>query len=131
MDPPVLNFDKRPGRFPRANNPNPPESAERVSGIVNFVTESLKAVKSDMYPELSGWYRDNSRVYVGEDHVCWRDPDLKRRVSKKRFGHVLHSNVSGLSRMMQEHAEDVQEWIMGRVVEGGDTTEDETMEEKA
>lgn len=104
------------------------DSAERISGIVNFVTASLKAVKSDINPDLSGWYRNNSRVYVGDDHVCWRDPDLSRRVAKKRFGHVLHSGVSGLGKMMSAHAEDVQEWILGRMGDSGDTTEDETMD---
>lgn len=121
-----------PSSPPTSNRPppfanGPPDSTQRVSGIVNFVTASLKAVKSDMYPDLSSWYRNNSRVYVGADHVCWRDQELSRRVVKKRFGHVLHSGVSGLGRMMSEHAGDVQEWILGRVA-SGDTTEDEVME---
>lgn len=114
--------------FERPPSNNPPDSTERVSGIVNFVTASLKAVKSDFYPDLSSWYRNNSRVYVGADHVCWRDHELSRRVAKKRFGHVLHSGVSGLGHMMREHAGDVQEWVLGRVSESGDTTEDEAME---
>lgn len=66
-------------------------------------------------------------MYVGADHVCWRDPDLKRRVAKKRFGTVMHSSVTGLSKMMRAHASDVQEWIIERA-DMGDTTEDETME---
>ena len=67
-------------------------------------------------------------MYVGDDHVCWQDQELSRRVAKKRFGHVMHSRVSGLGRMMSEHAEDVHEWVLNRVGESGDTTEDETME---
>jgi histone deacetylase 6 len=97
-----------------------------ISGVVNFVTGSLRPVKSDVDQELSAWYRDNSRVFVANDHACWEDPDLNRKVNKRRFGAVKRSPVNGLNRMMREHATDVQQWIMGRVAEGhGDTTEEE------
>lgn len=104
----------------------------RVAGVVNFVTGSLKPVKSDVDPGLSGWYRDNSRVYLTGDHAAWADPDLTRRVQKRRFGSVVRSPTTGLTRMMAQHAGEAQEWIMDRVTTGtgdegaeGDTTEDE------
>lgn len=81
-----------------------------------------------MNTDLSAWYRNHSQVYVGTDHVCWADEDLRRRVLKKRFGHVVRSRVSGLGHMMREHAEEVKEWLLERVPESGDTTEDETMQ---
>jgi len=85
-------------------------------------------VKSDVYPDLSSWYKDNSRVYVADDHACWADPDLNRKVSKRRFGAVKRSPVTGLNRMMAEHAEDMHRWIMSRVSEEqGNTTEEDKM----
>ncbi len=82
-------------------------------------------MKSDVDPQLSSWYRDNSRVYVGSDHACWSDPDLFRKVGKRRFGAVKRSPVTGLNRMMREHAADAQQWIMGRVEGHGNAVEDE------
>jgi histone deacetylase 6 len=99
-----------------------------MSGVVAFVTGNLRPVKSDVDQELSSWYKENSRVYVGSDHACWQDSDLTRKVNKRRFGAVKRSPVTGLNRMMREHAEDAQQWIMGRVAMGhGDTTEEDRM----
>lgn len=99
----------------------------RISGIVNFVTGNLRPVKSDIDTELSSWYKENSRVFVAGDHACWSDPDLTRKVHKRRFGTVVRSQKFGLNKMMQAHAEQTQDWIMARVSENaeGDTTEEE------
>jgi histone deacetylase 6 len=88
------------------------------------VTGHLRAVKSDIDPDLSTWYRGNSRVYVGKNHVCWKDPDLTKKVNKRRFGAVRQSPVDGLNRMMREHAQEAQEWILDRVARGDTTEED-------
>ncbi len=70
------------------------------------------------------WYRDNSKVFVSSDHACWADPDLTRKVNKRRFGGVKRSSVSQLNSMMEEHAEETREWILERLtVDHGDTTE--------
>lgn len=106
----------------------------RIAGVVNFVTGSLKPVKSDVDTGLSGWYRDNSRVYLAGDHAAWADPDLAKKVQKRRFGTVVKSSASGLNRMMASHSSEAQAWVMERVTtevtgeEGGegDTTEDES-----
>lgn len=104
----------------------------RIAGVVNFVTGALKPVKSDVDPGMSGWYRDNSRVYLAGDHAAWLDPELTKKVQKRRFGTVVRSPAAGLNRMMAGHAAEVHEWVMDRVTteeegEGeGDTTEDET-----
>ncbi|KAK0634707.1 hypothetical protein B0T17DRAFT_586442 [Bombardia bombarda] len=104
----------------------------RISGVVNFVNGNLRPVKSDVDQDLSGWYKENSRVYVANDHACWADADYTRKVHKRRFGTVIRSDVNGLTRMMREHFGDVQQWVMGRLSseedeeEGhGDTTEEE------
>ncbi|KYK54228.1 Histone deacetylase superfamily [Drechmeria coniospora] len=100
---------------------------DRISGVVNFVTGNLRPVKSDVDTELSSWYKENSQVYVAGDHACWTDHELTRKVHKRRFGTVIRSDMLGLNNMMNEHAEEAQEWIMARVasVSRGDTTEEE------
>jgi histone deacetylase 6 len=69
-------------------------------------------------------------VYVANDHACWSDPDLTRKVMKRRFGNVIRAQVNGLTLMMAEHFADVQQFVMerlgGETERGGDTTEDET-----
>lgn len=99
----------------------------RIAGVVNFVTGNLRPVKSETDPDLSSWYRQNSLVYVANDHACWADEDLAKKVGKKRFGRVKRSSQVGLSRMMQEHADEVHEFIANRLTEpaSGDTTEDD------
>ncbi|TQS33216.1 hypothetical protein Golomagni_06445, partial [Golovinomyces magnicellulatus] len=103
---------------------------DRISGVVNFVTGNLRPVKSDIDTDLSSWYKENSQVYVAGDHACWADPDLTRKIQKRRFGTVIHSEAVGLNMMMQSHAAEAQEWIMERVDENtrGETTEDEVTE---
>jgi len=98
---------------------------ERISGVVNFVNGNLRPVKSQTDDGLSPWYKQNSQVYVAADHNCWLDPSLTQKIEKRRFGTVVRSKESGLTRMMDAHAEDVQRWIRDRVSEeeeSGDTT---------
>jgi histone deacetylase 6 len=98
----------------------------RISGIVNFVTGNLRPVKSDIDADLSSWYKEHSRVYVAGDHACWTDYDLTRKVQKRRFGTVVRSEMVGLNKMMQAHAEEAQEWMLERIADTqGDTTEEE------
>jgi histone deacetylase 6 len=94
--------------------------------VVNFVDGALRAVKSDVDESLSGWYKENSRVFVANDHAAWADADLTRKVKRRRFGTVFRSPVTGLSRMMHAHAAEVEKWILSRQLEGhGETTEEE------
>ncbi|KAK4184869.1 histone deacetylase clr3 [Podospora australis] len=101
---------------------------ERIRGVVNFVNGSLRPVKSDVDEYLSSWYKENSQVYVANDHACWTDADLTRKVMKRRFGNAIRSHVNGLTPMMAEHAKQVQQFIMERTTaaEQGDTTEDDS-----
>lgn len=97
----------------------------RITGVVNFVDGNLRPVKSETDPDLSKWYRDNSLVYVSRNHACWENEELKRKVLKKRFGGVRRSTHSGLARMMEEHSEEVHEWITKKISESqsGETSE--------
>jgi histone deacetylase 6 len=110
------------------NQPPPTVDVKsRVAGVVNFVNGSLRPVKSDVDSDLSSWYKEHSQVYVANDHACWSDPDLTRKVMKRRFGNVIRAQVNGLTPMMAEHFADVQQFVMERVGEEGegDETEDE------
>ncbi len=98
----------------------------RISGVLNFVDGSLRPVKSETDPDLSLWYKEHSRVYVASDHACWADPELTKRVHRRRFGSVVHSQVAGLANMMQHHFQDVQGYIQESLrKDQGDTTEDD------
>ncbi|KAL2185044.1 histone deacetylase A-like protein [Thermothelomyces heterothallicus CBS 203.75] len=105
----------------------------RVAGVVNFVNGSLRPVKSDVDSDLSSWYKEHSQVYVANDHACWSDPDLTRKVMKRRFGNVIRAQVNGLAPMMAEYFADVQQFIMERVTsdEGGKDEGEETEEEES
>lgn len=89
----------------------------------------LRPVKSDVDNELSTWYKDHSQIYVSHDHPCWDSEDTVRRVSKRRFGTVIRSETSGVNKMMQTHAAQVQRWMLDKLAarQGGDTTDDEKM----
>lgn len=100
---------------------------DRVAGVVNFVTGSLRPIKSETDTELSSWYKQNSLVYVTNDHACWESPELAKKVLKKRFGGVIRSPQIGIQGMMEAHAKDVFSFVKERIThEGsGNTTEDE------
>ncbi|KAH6620941.1 histone deacetylase A-like protein [Chaetomium sp. MPI-SDFR-AT-0129] len=105
----------------------------RVAGVVNFVNGNLRPVKSDVDGDLSSWYKEHSQVYVANDHACWSDRDLTRKVMKRRFGNVIRAQVNGLTPMMGEHFADVQRFIAERVTQGGEGPEggnEETEEEE-
>ncbi|RYP67997.1 hypothetical protein DL771_006920 [Monosporascus sp. 5C6A] len=99
----------------------------RIAGVINFVTGNLRPVKSETDPDLSTWYRRNSLVFVANDHACWSDEELAKKVSKKRFGRVKRSNQVGINRMMEEHAAEVHEWVGERLSQNGsgNTTEED------
>ncbi|KAK7921340.1 hypothetical protein PG985_009362 [Apiospora marii] len=102
---------------------------DRISGVINFVTGNLRPVKSSVDEDLSGWYKRNSLVYVANDHACWVDADMAKKVSKKRFGGVKKSHQTGLNKMMHAHAGEVHEWIAERVTSdkaGDDSTDEDT-----
>ncbi|EPE07668.1 histone deacetylase [Ophiostoma piceae UAMH 11346] len=95
----------------------------RIDGVINFVNGSLRAVKSDADPDLTQWYKNNSRVYVGSDHACWQTNEFIRKINKRRFGDVTRSPYVGLARMLKEHAADAQQWILDRIPDDDDDEE--------
>lgn len=104
---------------------------DRISGVVCFVDGILRQVKSDVDTDLSSWYKEHSRIYVANNHACWTDADLARKVLKRRFGTAIRSPAFGLARMLAHHAEEVHGWIRERVAVDeemaghGETTEEE------
>lgn len=99
----------------------------RIAGVINFVTGNLRPVKSETDPDLSGWYRQNSLVFVTNDHACWSDASLVKKVNKRRFGGVRRSPEVGINRMMEVHGKDVFQYINERTTPqgSGDTTDEE------
>lgn len=97
------------------------------------MTGSLRPIRSDVDESLSAWYKANSRVYVSNDHLCWHDPKMESKLKKKRFGTVIRSPVVSLGDMMQQHEDEVCEFVARRCVvddatkNNGDSTEDDAM----
>ncbi|KXJ86631.1 histone deacetylase [Microdochium bolleyi] len=100
---------------------------DRISGVVNFVTGNLRPVKSETDPDLSNWYKKNSLVFVANDHACWSNPELVKKVGRRRFGGVHRSPQNGLNRMMEAHMNEMGEWIRERLTpDSADATEEES-----
>ncbi|KAH6669922.1 histone deacetylase [Halenospora varia] len=102
------------------------EVKSRIPTILSFVTGSLRPVKSETDPSLSGWYKSHSLIFVSSNHSCWNDEENSKRVRKQRFGYVRKSEVgdvsgiggngssalgSGLSVMLDRHLEEACRWI--------------------
>lgn len=116
-------------RQPKRQLTNVTDCKDRISGVVNFVTGTLRPIKSDVDQDLSAWYKDHSRVYITSDHACWQNEDLTRKVQKRRFGTVKRSPVHGLGKMLQHHADEAKEFIMEIIDNNaGDTTEEDKHE---
>ncbi|KAJ5165675.1 Histone deacetylase superfamily [Penicillium coprophilum] len=86
---------------------------KRVSGVVSFVSENaVRAVASHTQTWLSKWYRENSLVFVSNSHGVWNSTD--RKPLSKRYGQVVRSPKSNLNEMLDEHKEEVFNWISER-----------------
>lgn len=112
----------------KPTNSAPADVKSRVACVINFVNGSLRPVKSDVDHDLSTWYKEHSQVYVANDHACWGDPDLARKVMKRRFGNVIRAQVDGLTAMMAEHLPDVEQFVMEKV--GEEEEEEEGTEDE-
>lgn len=98
----------------------------KLSGVVSFVNGHLRPVRSDVDESLSHWYKNNSRVFVTDNHACWIDPKLEAKIKKRRFGTVIRSPELGLNAMMKRHFHDMTDFILKSCTNGGDdTTEDD------
>lgn len=116
--PPPLPSQPKP--FTSTNTPLPPtECKSKIRAILNFVTGSLRPIRSETDPNLSAWYKTHSRVYVAADHACWEDDEYAQRVRKNRFGKVKKSDVVGLNRMLAHHGKEAKEWVLESLGEGG------------
>lgn len=98
------------------------DTMDRLYGVAGFAADNpLMPVSSDVDPSLSSWYSKNSHIYVAPTHLAY-DPD--RRPPKRKFGHLIKSSETTLSKMMHAHADDLFGWIEERFgmdgeIEGG------------
>lgn len=60
-----------------------------VTSILCFVNGSLKPVRSEMDLGLAAWYRNNSRIYINENHPVWDNDESVKSVHKMRYGDVF------------------------------------------
>lgn len=101
----------------------------KLAGVINFVDDKLRPVRSDVDETLAHWYRSNSRVFVSHDHSCWVEPSMERKIRKRRFGMVFRSPENTLAGMMRHHNDEVQQYILQRAAGGdGETTETEEVQ---
>lgn len=75
------------------------EATARLASVLVFLTGTLRPIRSETNPDLTGWYKGNSLIYVEPSHGCWSDDDTARKVKKRRFGRVEMSEVGGLRNM--------------------------------
>ncbi|CZT10489.1 related to histone deacetylase A [Rhynchosporium graminicola] len=99
-----------------------PTTVNKVTGILCFVTGTLRPVKSETDPSLSKWYKANTLLYVSPDHACFADEASARRVRKERFGRVVEADIvvgkgDGVGKMLRRHESDSQSWIKKQVKE--------------
>ncbi|RKF63027.1 Histone deacetylase clr3 [Erysiphe neolycopersici] len=60
-----------------------------ITGVVCFVSGSLKPVRSEIDLKLAAWYRNNSLIYINETHPVWSNDESVKLVHKMRYGDVF------------------------------------------
>lgn len=88
-------------KTPLTNSNKSTDCKAKIPAILSFVSGSLRPVKSETDVLLSGWYKNNSRIYVSPDHACWFDAALSSKVAKRRFGDVRKGSVKGVGKMCE------------------------------
>lgn len=103
---------------------------QSLSGVVGFVaTHPVRPVKNNGNPWVSGWYRENSLVFVSNTNGLWK----KEGKVSKRYGRLEGSEGTCLNEMMMLEERKVWEWIglklgadlLGQVKEEDDTDDDD------
>lgn len=79
------------------------EAMSKITSVLTFLTGTLRPMRTETNPALTGWYKNNSLIYVPSTHPCWLDEEHARKVRKKRFGRVEQSEVEGLRNMWVIH----------------------------
>ncbi|KZF20599.1 Arginase/deacetylase [Xylona heveae TC161] len=103
------------------------QSRDHVTGVVNVLSENpLRPVTSQTDDYAGLWYHKNSMVFVSGTHLVW-SPD--RRRPKKKFGNLIKSPQNGLNEMLHAHQQQIQKFILDRVIVA-ETVSDELAVEK-
>ena len=71
------------------------------------------AVHEEFFSQLGKYYQKRSRIFVNEHHPVW-DPARGKRPSKK-FGKLIRSEYQSIGKMMWEHREEVESFLMESV----------------
>jgi len=89
--------------------------------MINFIGEgpgsALVGASDQTVYHLSKWYKSNTLNFISKTHHVW-DPDRQRKPSK-RYGTLIESSQVGVNDMLTEHQEDVEGWILKRVIAAG------------
>lgn len=81
---------------------------QSLSGVVGFIaTNPVRPVKNNGNPWVSGWYRENSLVFVSNNHGLWK----KEGKVSKRYGRLEGSEGACLNEMMKLEERKVWEWL--------------------
>ncbi|KAL1959893.1 hypothetical protein VTO42DRAFT_561 [Malbranchea cinnamomea] len=97
----------------------------RISGVVSFVSENpLRAIASTTQTWLSKWYKENSLVFVSDQHTVF-DTGPNARKPSKRYGNLKPVKERTLNEMVLKHREEVWQWMQERCVSDQDETESE------
>lgn len=97
---------------------------QSLTGVVGFIaTNPVRPVKNNANPWVSSWYRENSLVFVSNNHSLWK----KEGKVSKRYGRLEGSDGVCLNEMMKLEEQRVWEWIGQKV---GDDLSGRVKEEK-
>ncbi|KAL8729226.1 MAG: hypothetical protein Q9166_004847 [cf. Caloplaca sp. 2 TL-2023] len=95
---------------------------QRISSIILFLdaTTPLPSVSDQNTYYLSKWFKQNSLVFVSGDHPAFHPENSggggATKKPSKRFGQVRRSEVfGGVNDMLEQHREEVVEFVGGRV----------------
>ncbi|KAL6708309.1 Histone deacetylase hda1 [Coniothyrium glycines] len=91
-----------------------------VECLIGFVADStIQSIKRATDDNISSWYHDHSMIFVKNSHFVW-DPSRQRKLRKK-LGRLVQSPKETLDDMLEEHLEDVQNLLLERKSELGES----------
>lgn len=98
----------------------------RVSGVIAFVSENpVRAIASSTQTWLSKWYKENSLVFVSDQHTVFETENHGGRRPSKRYGNLRPVKERSLNEMVRVHRDETWQWILERCGSDGDETESE------
>ena len=97
-----------------------------ITGVVGFIaTNPVRPVSNSNNPWVTSWYRNNSLIFVVENHTLWKKTKDGGKLSK-RYGDVRPSQGDGANEVMFVNQEVAYRWMLEKVKDD-DATEDEEL----